>query len=112
VKPVNLVVLPLHEGVLPRAVRRRENLLDSHALHAMPKSLTVDAVTVAEEVGRRGLVREGLGREEGAAPSDEGEGLPGFRLETVGVRRGSTRPSVCSTTIVCHGAAPESTPSG
>jgi hypothetical protein len=51
---------PLHERVLPRAVRRRENLLDSHALHAMPKSLTVDAVTVAEEVGRRGLVREGV----------------------------------------------------
>jgi hypothetical protein len=26
----------------------------------MPKSLTVDAVTVGEEVGRRGLVREGV----------------------------------------------------
>jgi hypothetical protein len=51
---------PLHERVLPWAVRRRENLLDPHALHAMPKWLTVDAVAVAKEVGRRGLVREGV----------------------------------------------------
>jgi hypothetical protein len=29
-------------------------------LQAMPKWLTVDAVAVAEEVGRRGLVREGV----------------------------------------------------
>ena len=35
---------PLHERVLPGAVRRRENLLGPHALHAMPKRLTVDAV--------------------------------------------------------------------
>jgi hypothetical protein len=51
---------PLHERVLPRALRRGENLLDPRALQAMPKWLTVDAVAVAEEVGRRGLVREGV----------------------------------------------------
>jgi hypothetical protein len=51
---------PLHERVLPRAVRRGESLLDPHALQAMPKWLTVDAVAVAEEVGWRGLVREGV----------------------------------------------------
>src|SRR5262249_22805243 len=50
----------LHERVLPRALRRGENFLDFHALHAMPKWLTVDAVAVAEEVGRGGLVREGV----------------------------------------------------
>src|SRR5919106_1232030 len=51
---------PLHERVLPRALRRRENLLDAHALHAVPKWLPVNAVAVAEEIGRRGLVREGV----------------------------------------------------
>jgi hypothetical protein len=50
----------LHEWVLPRALRRGENLLDPHALHAMLKWLTIDAVAVAEEVDRRGLVREGV----------------------------------------------------
>ena len=51
---------PLHERVLPRAPRRGENLLDPHACHAMPKWRAVDAVAVAEEVGRRGLVRDGV----------------------------------------------------
>jgi hypothetical protein len=36
------------------------NLLGSHALHAVPKWLTVDLVAVAEEIGRRGLVRKGV----------------------------------------------------
>jgi hypothetical protein len=40
---------PLHERVLPRALRCRENLLDPHAFQAVPKWLTVDAVAV----GRR-----------------------------------------------------------
>jgi hypothetical protein len=30
---------PLREGILPRAVRRRENLLGAHALQAVPKWL-------------------------------------------------------------------------
>jgi hypothetical protein len=41
-------------------VRRRENLLDPHALHAVPKWLAVDLVAVAEEIGRGGVFREGV----------------------------------------------------
>ena len=51
---------PLREGVLPRALRRRENLLDPHAPHAVPKWLTIDLVTITQEIDRRGLVREGV----------------------------------------------------
>jgi hypothetical protein len=51
---------PFRERVLPRALRRRENLFDGHALYAVPKCLTVDAIAVAEEIGRCRLVREGL----------------------------------------------------
>ena len=50
----------LGERILPRAVRRRENFLDPHALHAVPERLAIDLVTIAEEVGRRGVVREGV----------------------------------------------------
>src|SRR6185369_8350236 len=57
----------------PWPVRRRENLLDPHALHAMPKWLTVDAVAVAKEVGRRGFVREGV--DELLSGPDSGRGL-------------------------------------
>jgi len=49
---------PLREGILPRAVGRREDFADPHALDASPKRLPVDAVAIAEEVGRRGVVRE------------------------------------------------------
>ena len=51
---------PLREGVLPRAVRRREDFTDAHALHALPEHVTVDRVAIAEEVGRGGVVREGV----------------------------------------------------
>ena len=50
----------LREGILPWAVRGREDFLDPQALHAAPKRLAVDLVAVAEEVGRRGVVREGV----------------------------------------------------
>ena len=50
----------LGEGILPEAVRRREDFLDPHALHAVPKLLAVDLVAVAQEVGRCGVVREGV----------------------------------------------------
>jgi hypothetical protein len=43
---------------LPGAVWRRENFLDLHALDAMAELLAIDLVTVAQEVGRRGVVRE------------------------------------------------------
>src|SRR5207244_13027425 len=49
---------PLREGILPRAVGRREDFADPHALNASPKRRPVDAVAIAEEVGRRGVVRE------------------------------------------------------
>jgi hypothetical protein len=50
----------LCERVLPRAVRGRENLLDTHAFHAMSELLTVGSVMIAQEIGGRGLVREGV----------------------------------------------------
>src|SRR2546430_8516951 len=49
---------PLREGILPRAVRRREDFLDPHALHSVAKLLAVDLVTVAQEIGGRRAVRE------------------------------------------------------
>ena len=51
---------PLREGVLPWALRRREDFTDAHALHALPEHVTVDRVAIAEEVGRGGVVREGV----------------------------------------------------
>src|SRR2546428_5586564 len=51
---------PLREGVLPRAVRRREDFTDAHALLTLLEHVTVDRVAIAEEVGRGGVVREGV----------------------------------------------------
>ena len=48
----------LGERVLPGAVRRREDFLYAHALHPVPKVLAVDPVTVAQEIGGRGVIRE------------------------------------------------------
>src|SRR4029453_14622462 len=50
----------LGERVLPRALRRRGDFTDTHALHALPEHVTVDRVAIAEEKGRRGVVREGV----------------------------------------------------
>jgi hypothetical protein len=50
----------LREGVLPRAVRRRQDFTDGHALEALAEHLTVDRVAVAKEVGGGGVVREGV----------------------------------------------------
>jgi hypothetical protein len=47
----------LRERILPGAVRRRENFLDPHALHAVAKLLAIH-LTVAQEIGGRGVVRE------------------------------------------------------
>src|SRR5260370_29664955 len=38
---------PLREGVLPRAVGRREDFTDAHALHALPEHVTVDRAAIA-----------------------------------------------------------------
>ena len=51
---------PFREGVLPRALGRGQHFPDSHTLHSVPKRVTVGAVTIAEEVGGRGVVRECL----------------------------------------------------
>ena len=48
------------KGVLPWALRRREDFSNPHALHALLEHLTVDCVAIAEEVGRGGVVREGV----------------------------------------------------
>ena len=50
----------LGERILPGAVRRREDFGDPQALHAVPKLLAVDLVAVAQEIGRRGGVRESV----------------------------------------------------
>src|SRR5262245_36929525 len=50
----------LGERILPGAVRRREDFLDAHALHPVPKVLAVDPVTVTQEIGGRGVIRERL----------------------------------------------------
>jgi hypothetical protein len=39
-------------------VRRRENFLDLHPLHTVAELLAIDLITVAQEVGGRGVVRE------------------------------------------------------
>ena len=51
---------PFREGVLPRAGRGGQDFPDAHALHAVPERVTVDLVTIAEEVGWLGVVREGV----------------------------------------------------
>jgi len=51
---------PLGEGVLPGAVRGRDDFTDPHALDALTKLLPVDLVAVAQEIGRRGGVRESV----------------------------------------------------
>ena len=51
---------PLHERVLPRALRRREDFGDPHALHSAAKMLAKHLVVVGEEIGRCGVVWEGV----------------------------------------------------
>jgi hypothetical protein len=41
-------------------VRGDEDFFDAQALHALAKLLTIDAVAVAEEIGRSGVVRESV----------------------------------------------------
>ena len=48
----------LGERILPGAVRRGEDFVNAHTLHAVPKVLAVDLITVAQEIGWRGVVRE------------------------------------------------------
>jgi hypothetical protein len=48
------------KGVLPRAVGRGQDFTNSHALHALPERVAVDRVAIAEEIGWRGVVGEGV----------------------------------------------------
>jgi hypothetical protein len=50
----------LGERILPGAVRGREDFHDAHALHPVPELLAVDPVTIAQEIGGCGVVRERL----------------------------------------------------
>ena len=46
------------KGFCQGTVRRRKNFLDPHALHAVAKLFAIHLVTVAQEIGGRGIVRE------------------------------------------------------
>jgi hypothetical protein len=49
-----------HDRVLPWAVGCRQHFTDAHAPQSVLKEVTVDAVAVAEEIGRRGVFRKGV----------------------------------------------------
>lgn len=51
---------PFHEGVLPRTLGCCDHLTDPHALHPVLERAAVDLVTIAEEIGGRGIVGEGV----------------------------------------------------
>src|SRR5258708_2546418 len=51
---------PLRVGVLPRAGGRRQHFTNPHVLQPLPERVTIDAVAIAKEVGRRGVVWEGV----------------------------------------------------
>ena len=51
---------PFHERILPGALGGREHFADPHPLHSLPEGVAVDRVTIAEDVGWRGVVGEGL----------------------------------------------------
>src|SRR5947199_1081111 len=48
------------KGFCHGLLRRREDFTGAHALHALPEHVTVDRVAIAEEVGRGGIVLEGV----------------------------------------------------
>src|SRR5260370_40240749 len=51
---------PLRVGVLPRAGGRRQHFTNPHVLQPLPERVTIDAVAIAKEVGRGGVVLEGV----------------------------------------------------
>src|SRR5262245_12771816 len=50
----------LRKGIRPRATRGGEEFLDPHTLYALPKRVPVDAVTIVQQIGGCGVVREGV----------------------------------------------------
>ena len=51
---------PLRERGLPRAVGCNQHFTDPLALHSAPERVIVDAVAIAEQIGRGGVIREGM----------------------------------------------------
>ena len=51
---------PRRERVLPRAVGRRQDLIDPHAPHSLSERVSVDLIAIAEEIERGGVVRKGV----------------------------------------------------
>jgi hypothetical protein len=50
---------------LPRASGSREDFLDLHASHTLAEGVPVDGVSIAQETGRGGVVREKCPRSAG-----------------------------------------------
>jgi hypothetical protein len=48
------------ERILPRTSSSREDFLNPHTLHALSEGVAVDGVSIAQEVGRGRVVREGV----------------------------------------------------
>ena len=51
---------PFRKRILPRTARRREDFRDAPALDTMAERLAEDSVAIAEKIGWRRVVREGL----------------------------------------------------
>ena len=64
----------LGEGILPGAVRRREDVPDRQALQAVAKLSTVDLIAITEQIGRGGVVPEGVDNRLGGPVGDGGLG--------------------------------------
>ena len=56
--PASRADQPLHERILPRRPRRRDDFLDAHANQRAAKFLAVDAVAVADQIARRRIEGE------------------------------------------------------
>ena len=51
---------PFREWILPRTLGRCEDFVDAQAVYSVSEGLAIDGVAIAEKVGRRGVVREGV----------------------------------------------------
>ena len=52
---------PFREWILPRTLGRCEDFVDAQAVYSVSEEgLAIDVVAIAEKIGRRGVVREGV----------------------------------------------------
>jgi len=51
---------PLHISILPRTVRRCEHLLNTHGIDPLTEILTVDLISISDEVARCRIFRKGF----------------------------------------------------